>query len=123
MLNILAISGSTRKKSSNYHLIQAIATAHATIATVELLEGLDELPHFNPDLDVEPLPPAVVAWRKDVADADGLSGCRVRSPSMYSKPLSARNESGPSGGSSWWGGSRPRAMARATSGSKRDRTF
>jgi hypothetical protein len=43
-------------------------------------------------------------------NTDGISEWWVRSPSIYSKPWSARNESGPSGGSSWWGGSRPRVM-------------
>ncbi|MDB6061415.1 MAG: flavoprotein [Verrucomicrobiaceae bacterium] len=75
MLNILAISGSTRKKSSNYHLIQAIATAHAATATVELLEGLDELPHFNPDLDGDNPPPKIIALRARLRAADAILIC------------------------------------------------
>jgi NAD(P)H-dependent FMN reductase len=40
--------------------------------TVTVFEGLAELPHFNPDDDVEPLDPAVVVLRSAVAAADAL---------------------------------------------------
>jgi NAD(P)H-dependent FMN reductase len=40
--------------------------------TIELWDGLAGLPHFNPDLDGETLPPAVAAWRRRIAEADGL---------------------------------------------------
>jgi len=68
-----------------------------------------------------PRPPLMLT-----ADADAevmVSARRVRSPSMYSKPWSARNESGPSGGSIVVRSSCPNAIARATSGSKRARPF
>lgn len=39
---------------------------------IEFYNGLATLPHFNPDDDVAPLPPAVVDWRAKVAAADGL---------------------------------------------------
>ena len=34
--------------------------------------GLGALPHFNPDLDVDPLPPAVVDLRAQIGWADGV---------------------------------------------------
>ncbi len=40
--------------------------------SIELYDGLAALPHFNPDLDAEPLPPAVAQLRAKVAAADGL---------------------------------------------------
>jgi NAD(P)H-dependent FMN reductase len=39
---------------------------------IELFDGLAGLPHFNPDLDVAPLPGPVAAWRERIARADGL---------------------------------------------------
>ena len=33
---------------------------------IELFDGLADLPHFNPDLDVEPAPPQVTALREAV---------------------------------------------------------
>lgn len=42
---------------------------------VELFEGLGDLPHFNPDLDVAPWPPAVVDLRTRIAVADALLIC------------------------------------------------
>ncbi len=42
---------------------------------VVLYEGLDGLPHFNPDLDVEPLPAAVQALRRAIEASDGLMIC------------------------------------------------
>jgi NAD(P)H-dependent FMN reductase len=40
-----------------------------------LYEGLDALPHFNPDDDWEPLPAPVVDLRAGIADADGVLFC------------------------------------------------
>jgi chromate reductase, NAD(P)H dehydrogenase (quinone) len=38
-------------------------------------DGLDALPHFNPDDDWEPLPPAVVDLRASIATADAVLFC------------------------------------------------
>lgn len=40
--------------------------------TFERVTGLAHLPHFNPDLDVDPAPPAVAAWRAALAAADAV---------------------------------------------------
>ncbi|MRG43819.1 flavoprotein [Chitinophaga sp. SYP-B3965] len=72
-LKILAISGSTRKVSSNLHLIHAIANLSADIFQVEIFEGLTGLPHFNPD--IEPAPQEVIAFRKLLNEADGVLIC------------------------------------------------
>jgi chromate reductase len=40
-----------------------------------LYEGLDALPHFNPDDDWEPLPPAVVDLRAQIGAADAVLFC------------------------------------------------
>ncbi len=72
MSRILAISGSLRAVSTNTALLQAAALLAPPGVTVQMYDGLAGLPHFNPDLDAEPLPPPVAAWRRRVAEADGL---------------------------------------------------
>ena len=70
-MKIIAICGSLRAQSSNLALLRASATIAADI---EIYEGLANLPHFNPDDDVEGAtpPPAVAALRAMLADADGI---------------------------------------------------
>jgi chromate reductase, NAD(P)H dehydrogenase (quinone) len=70
-MKIIAICGSLRAQSSNLALLRAAATI---AAEVEIYEGLANLPHFNPDDDVEGVtpPPAVAELRTTLADADGI---------------------------------------------------
>ena len=74
-LNILAISGSLRARSSNTSLLRLAASVAPADVHVELYDGLASLPHFNPDddLDVPPLP--VLELRQRVGAADGLLFC------------------------------------------------
>jgi NAD(P)H-dependent FMN reductase len=72
VIHLLAISGSLRAVSTNTALLKAAILLAPAGMTIDLWEGLSGLPHFNPDLDVEPLPPAVAAWRRHIAEADGL---------------------------------------------------
>ena len=71
-MRLLAISGSLRAVSTNTALLKAAMQLAPPQVRIELYDGPAVLPHFNPDDDVEPLPPAVVAWRAKVAAADGL---------------------------------------------------
>ena len=70
-MKIIAICGSLRAHSSNLALLRA---ATKIGMDVEIYEGLGELPHFNPDDDVEGAtpPPAVAALRTRLAEADGI---------------------------------------------------
>ena len=70
-MKIIAICGSLRAHSSNLALLRAAASI---AAEVEIYEGLANLPHFNPDDDVEGAapPPAVAALRRKLAEADGI---------------------------------------------------
>lgn len=74
-MRILAISGSLRAVSSNTSALKAAAMLAPVGVDVVLYEGLASLPHFNPDLDAEPLPPAVRALRGDIEGSDGLLIC------------------------------------------------
>jgi NAD(P)H-dependent FMN reductase len=71
-MRFLALSGSLRARSSNTALLEAAALVVPEGIAVVLYRGLESLPHFNPDDDVEPAPAAVAAFREAVAAADAL---------------------------------------------------
>ena len=72
---ILAICGSTRISSTNLNLIKAVSDLLPTNFKLEILEGLIEIPHFNPDLDNENPPASVIAFRNRLMSADGILIC------------------------------------------------
>jgi NAD(P)H-dependent FMN reductase len=74
-IKILAISGSTRKASSNLNLIKAIAELTHGLFTVDIYEGLSDLPQFNPDDDHEHVAAPVTAFREKLRAADGVLIC------------------------------------------------
>ena len=74
-MRILAISGSLRARSSNTAVLEAAQELAPAGVDVVLYGELGLLPHFNPDEDVEPLPPAVARWRDAIAGADALLFC------------------------------------------------
>jgi NAD(P)H-dependent FMN reductase len=69
---ILLVSGSLRAGSTNTALLR---TAHELEPDSVLFDGLDRLPHFNPDDDYDPLPPAVIELRAAIAAADAILFC------------------------------------------------
>ncbi|HEV7668360.1 MAG TPA: NADPH-dependent FMN reductase [Thermoanaerobaculia bacterium] len=71
-VRLLAISGSLRAKSSNGSLLLAARALAPEGMEVVLYGGLGELPLFNPDLDEDPGPPAVVDLRERIRSADGV---------------------------------------------------
>ena len=74
-IKILAISGSTRKASSNLNLIKAIADLAQGLFTVDIFEGLSDLPQFNPDDDGEQVAIPVKEFRQKLRAADGVLIC------------------------------------------------
>ncbi len=74
-IKIIAISGSTRKNSSNLNLIKAIADLTSETFTISVFEGLSDIPHFNPDLDNENPPEQVISFRRQLREADGIIIC------------------------------------------------
>lgn len=72
---ILAICGSTRAASSNLHVIQAVAQLARPQFEIELYQGLEQLPQFNPDRDNEHAPVEVVELRQQLHEVDGVLIC------------------------------------------------
>ena len=88
-MHVLAICGSLRAQSSNAAILDAAAQLAPEGARVERFAGLGDLPHFNPDLDVDPPPPAVVRWREALRTADAIA---VSSPEyVHGVPGSLKN--------------------------------
>lgn len=74
-MNILTISGSLRAKSANTAALGALELIAPTGITVSRYRGLETLPYFNPDLDVDDPPAPVAELRSQVGRCDGLVIC------------------------------------------------
>ena len=72
---IQAICGSTRARSTNLDLIRSMQTLATDFFDIVVLDGLSEVPHFNPDLDTADPPKAVTTFRKQLREADGILIC------------------------------------------------
>jgi chromate reductase len=73
-IRILFVSGSLRGGSTNSALMRTAAALTPVGLETELYEGLDGLPHFNPDADEEGLevPAPVAAMRAALGAADAV---------------------------------------------------
>ena len=71
-IQLLAISGSLRAKSSNKAVLQAAKMLAPATTEITLYSELADLPHFNPDLDIEPFPDVVVTLRQQIKSSDGI---------------------------------------------------
>jgi NAD(P)H-dependent FMN reductase len=69
---ILLIGGSLRTGSTNTAVLNTAASLAPLGVTAHVYRGLAELPHFNPDDDREPLPPAAAQLRALLAEADAV---------------------------------------------------
>lgn len=76
-VKILLVSGSLRGGSVNTAVLRTAASLVDDNIRATLYEGLDELPHFNPDDDPEggPVHPAVADLRRQLAEADAVLLC------------------------------------------------
>jgi NAD(P)H-dependent FMN reductase len=87
--NVLAISGSIRESSSNEVLLLYIKEKYKEEFNVTIYDGLNMLPHFNPDLDGAQVPQAVADLRLQIQQADGVIIC---SPEyVFSLPATLKN--------------------------------
>ncbi|HET6806811.1 MAG TPA: NADPH-dependent FMN reductase [Frateuria sp.] len=69
---VLCLSGSLRRRSANTAALQAAQALAPAGLELVLYGGLDALPLFNPDVEVEALPPVATALREAVGQADAL---------------------------------------------------
>jgi chromate reductase, NAD(P)H dehydrogenase (quinone) len=74
-MRILGISGSLRSASSNTAIVNAAALLTPAGMDVAVYDGLDRLPHFNPDLDTDDPPDAVRSLRREIGRSQGLLIC------------------------------------------------
>ncbi|TDW52629.1 NAD(P)H-dependent FMN reductase [Flavobacterium sp. 270] len=86
---ILAISGSTRKNSSNFKILKFISEHINKDFEVEIFEDLETIPHFNPDLDTENPPETVNILRDKIENAIGVIICTPEY--VFSLPGSLKN--------------------------------
>jgi chromate reductase, NAD(P)H dehydrogenase (quinone) len=71
-LRILGISGSLRADSHNSALLRAAAKFAPEGVSVELYQGLRDLPPYDQDFDTEHPPAAVAELRRQISEADGV---------------------------------------------------
>jgi len=74
-MRLLFVGGSTRAGSTNSAALHAALELVPDEVETELHERLADLPHFNPDADHDPLPPAVVELRAAIERADAVVFC------------------------------------------------
>ena len=73
MKNILTISGSSRKDSSNVQLLKALSSIDGNSYTH--FDALNLLPVFAAELDRHPWPQKVLSWRHAIQSADAVVVC------------------------------------------------
>ena len=99
---ILALSGSLRAVSSNALAIEAVAALAPATLQVSIYRGLNELPHFNPDLDTDELRPLAAShWRARARGQPMPSSSPVPNTPMASPEPSRMRSTGLSAGLSF----------------------
>lgn len=88
-IKIFAITGSTRKNSSNFKILKFISEKINNRFEIEIFEDLEAIPHFNPDLDNEFPPEKVISLRSKIVQADGMLICTPEY--VFSLPGSLKN--------------------------------
>jgi NAD(P)H-dependent FMN reductase len=71
-MNILAVSGSARRLSTNTALLRALQAVAPDGITVQVYESIGDLPVFSPDREGAALPDGVQHFQQAIADCDGL---------------------------------------------------
>lgn len=71
-MKILAISGSARQTSTNTALLRALRSIAPSDITLDVFDGIGDLPIFSPDREGANLPDSVGTFMRLVARSDGL---------------------------------------------------
>jgi chromate reductase len=71
-MRLFAISGSLRRGSYNAALLDAAAAARPTGVEFVVWRGLADVPAYDEDLDVEPVPRPVAEFRAEIERADAV---------------------------------------------------
>lgn len=71
-MRILGVSGSLQEKSANTLLLQRAAALVPPGSALHVFGGIQDLPHFNPDLEGNGSLPVVDTWRRAIAESDAL---------------------------------------------------
>ena len=74
-MQFLAISGSLRANSTNTTLLRAMENLTPEGVTITQYNSLDDLPHFSPERDKDPVPEPVRALRSQLRNADAILIC------------------------------------------------
>jgi chromate reductase, NAD(P)H dehydrogenase (quinone) len=73
---IVAICGSTRQNSINLELLKIISQLYQETIDFEIFTQIDQIPHFNPDLDnPTDVPPQVLVFRSLLYSSDAIIIC------------------------------------------------
>jgi chromate reductase len=71
-MRLLAISGSLRQNSHNTRLLRVAASLAPSPAEVEIFDGLKDVPPYDEDDDVAPVPAGAARLRDAIAAADAI---------------------------------------------------
>lgn len=88
-LKVFAISGSTKQHSSNESILKYISINFQDLLEVDFYEGIERLPHFNPDHDNEHVAETVKDFRRRIVQADAVIICTPEY--VFSLPGSLKN--------------------------------
>ncbi len=69
---ILGVSGSLRRASTNTAMLRTLALLVRPPLHMEIRARLDELPHFNPDSEVDASSDSVRDWRDQIRRSDAI---------------------------------------------------
>lgn len=86
---ILGISGSTKPNSTNSLILNHLQELFYDTLELHIFNGIDKLPHFNPELDEKNLPVEVKEFRELIEKSDGVLFCTPEY--VFSLPGSLKN--------------------------------
>jgi chromate reductase len=71
-MRVLAVCGSLQATSGNLELLKMAAAAAPPGVEIVIVDGLRNLPHFDPDIEAGGAPESVSQWRLAVSESDAV---------------------------------------------------